>query len=137
MSSKSALHRAVGVVPVVQDAQVVVGSLFDVQLVAGLARLLQSQQVVGAVKQSCVVAGCYHRLRALALDGVGVLCQALLPFQHHRSSLPVRLQLAHSRTLHARYAGRGFSLLHAQPQLAAVLTIHAAPSCHQQDQRRQ
>ena len=99
LTSKAALHGAVGIIPVVQDAQVVEGLLCDVEAVARLSRLLQAQQVVGTVEQSCIVRSRDHGLSPLTLDGVSIFGQALLSFQYHRSALPVGLQLGHGRTL--------------------------------------
>ena len=106
LTREATLHRTVGIIPVVQDTQVVEGLLRDIQMVHGLIKinpvlcdLLQAQQVVGTVEQSCIVRSRDYGLPPQTLDGVAIFGQALLSFQNHRSALPVGLQFGHGRTL--------------------------------------
>ena len=83
LTRKTTLAGAVGVVPVVQNAQVEERPFADVEPRGRLSRLLQSEQVVGTVEQSCIGGSGNHRLLALALDGIAVVGNSLLPFQRH------------------------------------------------------
>ena len=140
MSGKAALDGTVGVVPMVQDAQVVERFLLDVKIFTitvvctRLPRMFQSQQVVGAVEQAGIGRCRNCNLAIMIFDGIAVAGYALLLLQHDRIALPVGLQLGHSRTFYACDRGWFTHCVEAEPQTAAVLAISGAPSGHQQNE---
>ena len=92
--------------------------------------------MIGAVEQTSIAGSSNDGLTALSLDGVAIVGDTILAFQHHGTTLPIGLQLCHSSTLHTCNRLYGIGGVKAQPQATTVLTLSDSltPSCMQQDE---
>ena len=103
LSREAAFHGAVGVVPMVEDAQFVGWLLADAQVAHILTRLLQSQQMEGTIEKSCIVGSLDDGLSAFGGDAETVLYDFFLLFEYHGTSLPVLFQFIHGGALHTSH----------------------------------
>ena len=79
--------------------------------------------MIGTIEQTCITGSRDHNLSAVTLDGVAIASDTFFFFQLDRATLPIGLQLSHSRALYPLNSLCGISGLKAQPQTATVLIV--------------
>ena len=135
-TGESPLDGAVGIVPMIEDAQCVGRLLGDIEVGTRCTRLLQAQQMISPVEQPRLACRRDDRTLSLRLDGVGVGRQVPLFFQRDRSSLPKSLQLRHGRAFDSFHGSLCHDRIEAQPKPAAIFAKSGTtPPCQEQDTR--